>query len=244
MSEQSGKEAGEKSVPAQQPAPSSPARSASSAASSESALMRVAVLLALAAMAAAIVGARAWVYAGDASGKWQSAVRLEVKRSAGAQESVRYLYDVEMPLAIRVMEARMILARLNALPVGTAASQAVQIEKQVQTEVLKVFERDSILTQPGYALPSGGSNLGRGLAELRAENPDQLALDPEGARNEGDRLASKAFDLSLSLIFFGLCAFVGTLAKAFAGRRVLLLRLGWVVLGLGVLMAAAMEVLL
>jgi hypothetical protein len=210
----------------------------------ESTLMRVAVLLAVTAMAAAIVGARVSILSGDASGKWGSAVRLEVKRSAGAQESVRYLYDVEMPLAIRVMEARLILARLNALPASAGAGQAVQVEKLVQTEILKVFEPGSTLTQPGYALPNGGVNLGKGLADLRAENPVQLALDPEGVRAQADRMATKAFDMSLPLLLFGFCALLGALAKAFAARRLLLLRLGWGVLGLGAVLALVIEVTL
>ena len=63
----------------------------------------IAFLLAAVAVAAAAVGFRAASIAGEASGNWQKAVRLEVKRSTSAQETVRYLYNTEVPLAITIM---------------------------------------------------------------------------------------------------------------------------------------------
>ena len=208
-------------------------------------LVRVALLLAIAAMAAAVVGARVSMLSGEASGKWQSTVRLEVKRSAGAQESVRYLYDVEVPLAVKILEGRLIQKQLNALPTGPAgSSQTVEMEKGVQTEILKALEPGLDLTKPAYALPGGGVDLGKRLADLRAGYPDQLALDPEGTQAQGDRLAEKAGRLSMALVPFGLCGLLGALAQAFAPRRRLVLRTGWSVLALGIVMALSLEVLL
>jgi hypothetical protein len=225
--------------PAAAPPPAAPPSSGT-----EPALLRMAFLLAAAAMAAAIVGARVSMLSGEASGKWESAVRLEVKRAAGAQESVRYLYDVEVPLAIRIIEARLIETRLEALPSGQTSGQAVAIEKGVQIEVLKALEPSSDLTKPIYALPSGGVDLGKRLADLRQDHPDQLTLDPESTQTQGDLLAQKAERLSLALVPFGLCALLGVLAQAFASRRRQLLRSGWVVFALGAAVAVAVEVLL
>jgi hypothetical protein len=226
----------------QAPIPTSPP--SQSPARTEPGLLRVAFLLAAAAMLAAVVAARISMLSGEASGKWQSAVRFEVKRSAGAQETVRYLYEVEIPLAIKIFEARLIEAELEALPSGQDSGPAVTMEKHVQTEVLKALEPGSDLTGPAYALPSGGADLGKRLADLRAGTPDQLAIDPEGTQAQGDRLAEKAERLSLALVPFGACAFLGALAQAFAGRRRPLLWSGWGVLAVGAVVAVAVEALL
>jgi hypothetical protein len=243
MGSKADKSGGTEAVPAADPetdagASPAPPPAAPPPSRTEPALLRLAFLLAAAAMAAAIVGARVSMLSGEAAGKWESSVRLEVKRSAGAQESVRYLYDVEVPLAISILRARLIETGLESLPPAQAApGQAIAIEKGVQAEVLKALEPGSDLTQPVYAL-------GKRLADIRAGNPDQLTLDPEGRQAQGDALAQKADRLSLALVPFGLCALLGALAQAFGTRRRRLLQCGWAAFALGAVLALAVEVLL
>jgi hypothetical protein len=250
MGSKADKSGGTEAVPAADPetdagASPAPPPAAPPPSRTEPALLRLAFLLAAAAMAAAIVGARVSMLSGEAAGKWESSVRLEVKRSAGAQESVRYLYDVEVPLAISILRARLIETGLESLPPAQAApGQAIAIEKGVQAEVLKALEPGSDLTQPVYALPNGGVDLGKRLADIRAGNPDQLTLDPEGRQAQGDALAQKADRLSLALVPFGLCALLGALAQAFGTRRRRLLQCGWAAFALGAVLALAVEVLL
>jgi hypothetical protein len=236
--------AGPYAAPAPPPAPPPPPLPSVPAAR-EAGQRGVALLLAAAAVAAAIVGTRVSLIAGEASGSWQSAVRLEVKRSTGLQENVRYLYGVEVPLALTILETRTALARLESLtPAQGGNSSAVTIEKSVLTEILKVLDKGSDLTGADYALSDGGVDLGKRLAELRSETPAILAIDPDATQARGDNLARKAGIMSIALIPFGLCALLGAMAQAFAARRRRLLEYGVAVLVSGVAMAAAVEVLL
>src|SRR4249919_944209 len=82
----------------------------------------VAALLALAAIVAAIVAARASFLTGDASGKWQLALRTEVKRSAAVLEDVRYLYQTETSIATAIVEARIRQRELRAEATGQPAA--------------------------------------------------------------------------------------------------------------------------
>jgi hypothetical protein len=207
--------------------------------------LAVALLLAAAAVAAAVVGFRVASISGEASGRWQTAVRLEVKRSTSAQETVRYLYNTEVPLAFTIIRARLILAELEKIPVTTGpAYTAVAIEISVQTEVLKALEPSSDLTKQPYALDSGGVDLGKRLADLRAEIPDTLKIDPDATAAPGDALAAKAVKMSLALVLFGLVGLLGALAQTFVPWRRRLLQAGTAVLVSGLALAGVVEVLL
>jgi hypothetical protein len=204
----------------------------------------VALLLAAAAVAAAIVGVRVSSIAGEASGHWQSAVRLEVKRSTSAQETVRYLYNTEVPLAITIIEERLLLQVLDQIPATKGPEYtAVAIEKSVQTEILKALEPSSDLTKPQYALAGGGVDLGKRLADLRAATPDDLKIDPDATGAPGDALSGKAVRMALVLVLFGFCGLIGALAQTFVSLRRRLLQAGTSVLVAGVFLAAVVEVL-
>jgi len=206
----------------------------------------VAILLGAAAIVAAITGALATGLSSDASDAWQSALRTEVKRSAAALEDVRYLYQVELPPVITVLGAR---AQRDTLKAAAAASsgytaQALTIASGAQANLASAIEPSYTLsTDPAYALPGGGVNLARRLADLRAQNPDLVALDPDAIERSGDALATKARLMSLALVPLGLTALLGTLAQAFLRRRGLLLAAGSITLGIGAVAALAVEVL-
>jgi len=204
----------------------------------------VAVLLAAAAVAAAIVGFRVAGLAGEASGHWQSAVRLEVKRSTGAQETVRYLYDTEIPLAVTILRARLVLEELTATPASQGGSDpAVIIAESVEAEVLKALEPSSDLTKVAYALAGGGVDLGKRLADLRAQASATVAVDPESAQGPGDASAARADRMAVALIPFGITGFFGVTAHAFDRRRRPLLTLGGAALVAGIVLAVIVEVL-
>jgi hypothetical protein len=207
----------------------------------------VALLLATASIIAAIVGTRVSFLSGEASGSWQTALRLEVKRSAGAQEIVRYLYQDELAAAIDVIRGRMVLQQLQSAAAGQTgpAKQALEIEMSVQTEMLRALDRPVLeLTKSGYALPSGGVDLGKRLADLRASEPAQLALNPDASEAAGAKAAHKAGYLTLSLVPFGICAFLGVMAQPLLRRRRLFLQLGTVALAVGTVLALGVELLL
>jgi hypothetical protein len=206
----------------------------------------VAILLTIAAVVAALIGFRAAIVSSSASDSWQSALRTEVKRSAGAMEDVRYLYQAELPIAVRIAEARVIQAEMLAAAQGESGvtKQALLMEASVQAQIVSALSSSSDLaTRTEYALASGGLDLGKRLADLRARSPELLALDPDGLEAAGDRLANKAELLMLALIPTSAAAFLGVLAQPFKRRRSLFLRLGAVALAGGAIMAVAVEVM-
>jgi hypothetical protein len=207
--------------------------------------VQVALVLAAAAVAAALVGARVSYLSGVANGSWQSTVRLEVKRSISVVESERYLYQVELPSAVEILRIRLVLQELETAAATATGStkQALIAEIDVQTEILKVLEHGSILAAPTYALPSGGLDLGRRLADLRADYPNIVALDPLASRRAGDDASSTARALTFGLLPISLCAFVAALAQAWARRRKVLLQCGLVSLAVGVAMTLGVELL-
>jgi hypothetical protein len=206
----------------------------------------VAVLLATAAVVAAIIGARASMVSSAASESWQSALRTEVKRSAGAMEDVRYLYQTEMPVAIRILQARLVQGELQVAAAATTgpAREALLLEADVQAGIIDGLTSSSNLAgKAAYALPSGGFDLGKRLADLRAQNPALVTLDPDGLEVAGDNLAHKADLLTLALLPTSIGAFLGVLAQPFKRRRGLLLAAGSAALAMGVIVALGVEVM-
>jgi hypothetical protein len=202
----------------------------------------VAILLTVAAIVAALIGVGAALTSSSASESWQSALRTEVKRSAGAIEDVRYLYQAELPVAVRIVEARILEAELLAASQGEsgATKQALLMEASVQAQVASALSPSSDLaTKSDYALASGGLDLGKRLAAVRASSASLLALDPDGLEATGDKLAHKAELLMTALLPTSAAAFLGVLAQPFRRRRLLLLRLGSVALAGGAIMALA-----
>ena len=206
----------------------------------------VAILLGAAAIVAAIVGALASGMSSDASDAWQSALRTEVKRSAGAVTDIRYLYQSELPPVITILGAR---AQRDALKVAASGAtgytaQALTIAAGAQGNLATAIEPAyELSTNAAYALPGGSLNLAQRLADLRAENPDLVALDPDKVERQGDALAARTHALTLALLPLGLTALLGTLAQAFARRRGILLAAGSVTLVAGAIAAIAAEVL-
>jgi hypothetical protein len=203
----------------------------------------VAFVLAAAAVAAAIVGTFASIISNDASDSWQSALRTEVKRSAGALNDVSYLYLFEFPEAAQVVSARLSADALRAAGEGRGkeVAEALEAEAAVQEQIAGLLSASTPLTETSaYLLPSSGLDLGQRLADIRAsgsEGPDLLALDPESLVAAGDRLGSKASLLTFALIPISLAAFLGIVAQPLRRWRARLLLGGLAALAGGSLMA-------
>jgi hypothetical protein len=206
----------------------------------------VAILLTIAAVVAAIIGARVSMVSSAASDSWQSALRAEVKRSAGAMNDVSYLYQTELPVAIRILQARLVQGELQAAAATTSgpAGEALGVEADVQAGIVSgITSSSNLASKPDYALPSGGFDLGKRLADLRAQNPELMALDPDGLEAAGDKLANKAELLTLALLPTSIGAFLGVLAQPFKRRRGLLLAAGSAALAVGAVVALGVEAL-
>ena len=205
----------------------------------------VAALLAAAAVIAAIIAARAAFLASDASGMWQTALRTEVKRSAGASEVARYLYQTELPTAVAIAEARIRQHELETAAAGATgtAQQALFIEASVAASRIEAFEPTSDLASDvAYALRSGGFDLGKRLADLRAAVPDLVALDPDGLESAGDALATQSQKLTVTGIAIAVCVLFGALAQPFRRWRRTFLVGGTVALVIGTSLALVVEV--
>ena len=199
--------------------------------SSEHGTGRVAVLLATAAVVAAMIGWQGATVSNSASDDWQSALRTEVKRSAAALEDVRYLYQVELPVAVRILQARALQATYTvAAAAETGANkQALKVEADTQAQVVQALLASSdLVSKSEYALPSGGLDLAKRLTDLRAQSPAILALDPDALEVQGDGLANRANLLTLTLLPTSVGALLGVLAQPLRRYRDRLLALGWV----------------
>jgi hypothetical protein len=206
----------------------------------------VAILLTTAAVLAALIGTRVSMISQAASADWQSALRTEVKRSAGAMEDVHYLYGSELPVAIRILQARILQSEFQAAAAKTTgpAAETLQLEADVQAGIVEGLTSSSNLAgKPVYELPSGGFDLGKRLADLRAQNPELVALDPNSLQSAGDSLSHKAELLTLALLPTSIAAFLGVLAQPFRRRRALLLTAGAAALALGAIIALGVEAL-
>jgi len=206
----------------------------------------VALLLATAAIVAAIVAARASFISSDASGNWQSAVRTEVKRAAGAVEDIRFLYQSEAGPAFAIAQARLLEDELRtaAATQQGAIHDALLREADVQAGIITaLLPASELAAGPAYALNSGGFDLGHRLADLRASVPDLVALDPDSIQAAGDRSADEGVRLTETTIPIGIAVLLGALAQAFAMRRRDLLIAAWITLTTGMLLAAAVELL-
>ena len=204
----------------------------------------VATLLTVAAVVAAIIGFRAAIVSNSASNSWQTALRTEVKRSAAAMGDVRLLYEAELPVALRILEARTIQAELLAAAQQQSgpARAALVMEANVQSQIITALSPSSDLaTNTDYSLSSGGFDLGKALADLRSQNPDLVSLNPDKLESSGDQQAHKAQLLTFALIPTSFSALLGVLAQPLKRRRTLLLRLGAVALGIGAILALAVE---
>lgn len=204
----------------------------------------VAVLLALAAILAAVVSARAGLYASDATSAWTAAVGIEQKRGALLLADVRDVYGAQADQALMVATARLRAEQLRAGMDGAAPEVVVglEIEARVHDAVATLGSGGEsplrIFSDPVYLLPSGAYDLPNVLADARAALGAELAADPAAAFADGDRAAARS-QLLLALTIPIACVFLaGALAQAWRRFRRPLLAAGWVVLAAAAVPAA------
>ena len=200
----------------------------------------MALLLAAAAVVAAIITLVALNSSSDSSSSWQSALRQEVARGVSAVNDIHYVYEVEAPGAFQVA-----VGEVQAEEYRHAASSAapdVEARLAARAKVLEMsvaaLRTSFEMAVPAYALPSGGYDPLRRLAE-QLSDPTRVARDPDGAMATGDAAASRADRLIDSIVIVSFAFLFGALAETFWRARRRWLAMGWVMLGLGVLVAIA-----
>lgn len=205
----------------------------------------VAVLLACAAVVAAIIGARAAIVGDDGSDTWHGAVREDVKRGAGLVEDVRFVYSEEAPLAFQVSEGeiRAEEARREARGTSGLTKELLEAHAGSGEGVADTIRPSSEMAKdPKYRLDNGGYNVLQRLVDVRAENPDLVAIDPDATESEGADLSYESALLVASTLPAGLAFLCGALAHGFPSRRRWLVPLGFALTGLSLLLAVIVEV--
>ena len=203
----------------------------------------IATLLATAAIFAALITTRASMLSGQASDDWQTSLRNEVKRSAAVQEDVRYLYQNLLPVAMLIETAR---AQEQAVKQQLAAhpEAAARLNLEIATleQVQQALSGASPLTNSAdIALPSGGWDLGKALAQQRNTAPDLVALNPDTDTTAGDTAAAKARRVSLATVPIAVGVLLAALAEPFVSWRRRLLWVAAVLVASGAVAWIVME---
>jgi hypothetical protein len=204
------------------------------------------ILLAVAAALAASIGGWSSIAADRGSDTWHASVRQHVKQSAGAVESIRFVYEEEGPTALQVAEAR-ILAEEYRRVAGRATGMARELlllEARAQEETAGVLAGGSeIAVDPRYDDPeSDGFDLVLRLADERNQDPELVALDPDGTEAEGSRLGVEATLLLAAIVPVSAAFLCGALAYGFPRRRRALVVVGFVCAAVGAAGALAVGV--
>lgn len=183
-----------------------------------------AILIAAAAIVIAAIGLRASMLARDASGEWQSSVRVQVREGAGEVNAALLVYD-EALFGGRVAEARFRAEELRREAAETAleTSAAVLAESTVLSALAEAFD--------SAGNPSAGEgtlNVRERLADLRRQRTRGIEPSPSALAEEGDRQDRRATWAAAAAVPGGVAFLLGALAQAFSRRRRLLVATGFV----------------
>jgi hypothetical protein len=203
-----------------------------------------AILLTAAAVAVAIVGGRASLRSADATYLWHDAVRQEVRRAAAYVEDIRFVYSSEMPVALKVNEARLRQEELaKAIPTAPPTVRSLlEVEQRAQSELAKALSQNvDLVSDPRYQTPDG-FDVARRLADARAKNPGLVATHPDVPESEGDDASDHAIRLVAVTPLIAGAFLCGSLAQGVARRRRGWLAGGTAFLLVGVAAAVAVEV--
>jgi hypothetical protein len=142
-------------------------------------------------------------------------VRDETKRSAAAVADLNYVYSDEARQAVRVAiaDARAVELERDAAqrgPEGDLERVEAAGERRYAAELRFALRgKGTLLDGDTYLRPGGSYDLPARLADIRAEHPALMHLDPDRARRGGDsaaRLAVLATAAGIPLVVFYLLA--------------------------------------
>lgn len=179
---------------------------------------RTGVQLSALIVGALCTGVVAYLFSG-ASGTWQQAVREEAVRSGAAQELTRAVYGDEAPLAFRVAAAQ---ARADAMQSSEGAGRLAAAERTIAEQSAFAASRSvppgSLAADLRYALPGGGVDVARRLADLARQQPG--VPDPDRTAAEGDAQARLAVWISVvTVVVTGVAVVAAVAPHRPTGRR-------------------------
>lgn len=177
--------------------------------------------------------------AGDA---WQATLSLELMRAESALIDIGTVVGVEAEQGVIIRVEEIIAEELRAAAASADREVATTLldEAQLHEDVAADLASDYVFGT-GYRRPDGGLDVERRLADVRAQFPELVAVDPELAAQRGER----AFAHAVWSIWAGLplaaCILAGALAMSMLRWRRPLLVMGWVAVGVAVVVALAAE---
>lgn len=192
-------------------------------------LRNVALLLAVAAALAAILAARSAMLSVEASDAWQKTLRVELQRAAAVLIDIRQAYGVEADAGLMIREEELLAEELRAAAENATPEIAAALLQQagIHADAAAFMAPNVELADARYRLPDGGIDIERRLADLRAELPDLVTLDPDAHAEAGDRAFDRATRSISAALPLGLAFLSGALAMPLTARRRLLLVVGW-----------------
>lgn len=202
------------------------------------------LLLALAAVAAALIAGRASIVNDRGAEAWHAATRQHIKQMAAMVEDVRFLYENEAPIALRIVEAEIRAEEYAGEARRASADEAavLRVEAETNAQMAELLVQASeIAAEPAYRLEGGGFDLIQRLQDLRALNPQLVALDPDATETRGSRLALKASLLFLGVVPVAVAFLAGALVQGFPTRRRPLIVVGFASILLAVAWVVAVE---
>jgi hypothetical protein len=204
---------------------------------------KIAVLLACVAAVAAMVAWRGSVHSDAASDTWQQSLRAQVKHDAAVVEDVRYAVVDHGFGALAYLSAEMRAQAYRAQVSSSrgAARSALQVEAGIQEQLAELLGPNSQIVDEGY-LDGQRIDFGRYLADVRATNPDLVALDADALAAEADEEFDTAVKLFSLTVLLALAFALAALAQGFKGRHRLFTSLSVSVLVIAAVAAVVVEV--
>ena len=191
---------------------------------SELGLLQTAVTVLIAAVLAA--GA---LLASQASSGRQEAVRQEIKRMTATVEDVRYVYGDEAFVAFRITVAETRADELQrAARAAGSAGDLAKVEATVQAQAAFMFTQAEegtgrLADGNRYRMPDGGFDVVRRLADVRAQNPELVGIDPDATQAAADRRGRAARTLTATIavlvVAYLVVGLVGSAQRRRSGRR-------------------------
>lgn len=154
----------------------------------------------------------------EAGGKWQDAVRQEVRQAAALQEASRRVYGEEAPLAFRLVSAEELETGLS----GLRPESRIGASEQVIADRLVAQLRVQVV--PGSVadrMGESGAELGDQLIERLADSLSESGfLDPDVTQATANRFAAGGTFAALAGILVVLVGvLVASTSRVFGARR-------------------------
>ena len=200
----------------------------------------IAVLIALVSLTTALAAWRTNIVGSSAAQANRQGLIDAVKKGAAQNQSWRRLYEEAGYTATFAMES----AAADAMEASEdeALQAAAKNMRQYLLPSLQLLS-EPLGTQEKYLRSDGTYDLEKRLADLEAEDPDSLAIDPAASFELADRYASEQRWLTIGTVLLAISLFWLSLAEILSGRgRATNLALGIGIYGVGLLFILIVEI--